>query len=109
MAGFLLALAERADYASPNFKYFQQTYDRFIYVDRIVVDPAFKRRGIGAGLYEALFARVPDAPHITCEVNLRPPNPGSLAFHRALGFEVVGEQDTEAGRKRVALMARTSA
>lgn len=108
IAGFLLALNESASYASLNFGYFRHRYDRFIYVDRIVVHPGHRRRGIGAGLYGALFALAPDAPRITCEVNLRPPNPGSLAFHEKLGFVVVGEQDTEGGSKRVALMAKTT-
>jgi predicted GNAT superfamily acetyltransferase len=108
VAGFLLALNETAVYASLNFQYFRHRYDRFVYVDRIVVDPGHRRMGIGAGLYEALFDATSSAPRVTCEVNLRPPNPGSLAFHGKLGFRVVGEQDTEGGDKRVALMARTS-
>ena len=62
--------------------------------------------GIGAGLYRNLFESLPQASRVTCEVNVRPPNPGSMAFHRDLGFTVVGEQDTEDGAKRVALMVR---
>jgi hypothetical protein len=34
---------------------------------------------------------------LTCEVNLRPPNEGSLRFHRRLGFREVGRQETPYG------------
>jgi predicted GNAT superfamily acetyltransferase len=106
VAGFLLALDETAEYGSPNFTYFRRTYDRFVYVDRIVVSPDHRRLGIGAGLYRHLFDVARGAPRITCEVNVKPPNPGSLSFHEHLGFKVVDEQETENGTKRVALMVR---
>lgn len=107
VAGFLLVLSEAADYDSINFGYFKRHYPRFLYIDRIVVHPAFRGRGVGAALYADL-ERSLAAPGtlLTCEVNLRPPNPGSLRFHEALGFRAVGEQDTENGSKRVCLMAR---
>ena len=105
--GFLLALNERADYGSLNYRYFREHFDRFAYVDRIVVGDANRGQGIGARLYAALFEQASGTPRVTCEVNLRPPNPASLRFHEHLGFQVVGEQDTEGGSKRVALMVRT--
>ncbi|MDZ7668499.1 MAG: GNAT family N-acetyltransferase [Gammaproteobacteria bacterium] len=106
-AGFLLALTETADYDSMNFGYFQRSYARFLYVDRIVVGAAHRRLGVGAALYADLARQIPaDCPLLTCEVNLRPPNPGSLAFHRQMGFEPLGEQDTEGGEKRVCLLAK---
>jgi predicted GNAT superfamily acetyltransferase len=104
-AGFLLALDPSADYDSPNFTFFRSRYERFLYVDRIVVAEDLRSRGVGNRLYQALFRAAPDAL-ITCEVNVRPANPGSLRFHQRLGFQVVAEQDTEGGNKRVALMAR---
>ena len=106
IAGFLLALNETARYASENYQYFKGHYERFVYVDRIVVNMDFRRLGIGAGLYDTLLVPMDPAVTITCEVNLEPPNPGSLAFHRELGFTIVDEQETESGKKRVALMVR---
>jgi hypothetical protein len=38
-------------------------------------------------------------------VNVRPRNDASLAFHEAIGFREVGQQDTDGGRKRVSLLA----
>lgn len=63
-------------------------------------------RGLGAVLYEdfAAAGRRLGVPRLTCEVNLDPPNPGSLRFHERLGFVPVGIQ--EAGGKQVQLMAR---
>lgn len=106
IAGFLLALNERAEYGSPNYRYFRTHYPQFAYVDRIVVGDRFRGQGIGARLYAALFDHAGGDSRVTCEVNLKPANPGSLAFHEKLGFRVVDEQDTEGGVKRVALMVR---
>jgi predicted GNAT superfamily acetyltransferase len=107
LAGFVLALCEDADYASPNFRWFQARYPRFVYVDRIVVDPHWRGAGVGRRLYAELEARArPRAPLVACEVNLRPPNPGSLAFHERSGFEEVGEQETEGGAKRVRMLVK---
>ena len=44
---------------------------------------------------------------LTCEVNLKPPNPGSIVFHQQLGFAEVDQQETEQGAKRVSLMVKT--
>jgi len=43
---------------------------------------------------------------MTCEVNLRPPNEGSMHFHQRLGFRQVAEQESEGGTKTVALLVR---
>jgi len=109
VAGFILVLEAGADYDSPNYRFFDQRYEDFAYVDRIVVGDSFRRMGIGMGLYRTLFDALPEAPRVACEVNVRPPNPGSMAFHTGLGFSRVGEQDTDNGRKRVALMIRECA
>jgi predicted GNAT superfamily acetyltransferase len=44
-------------------------------------------------------------PVLFCEVNVRPRNETSLAFHEAIGFREVGQQDTDGGTKRVSLLA----
>ncbi|MEZ5560084.1 MAG: GNAT family N-acetyltransferase [Pseudomonadales bacterium] len=105
--GFLLALPATARYESLNFRFFQARYSDFTYIDRIVVAADQRGGGIGRALYQDLIEHVPpDILRLTCEVNLRPPNPDSLRFHRLLGFEQVAEQDTEGGSKRVALLVR---
>lgn len=109
IAGFALALAPGADYDSGNYLWFGERYDDFVYLDRIAIAPAFQRRGLGRAIYaevERLAAeRCPAATHFTLEVNLRPRNDTSLAFHAALGFVEVGQRETDYGAL-VSLMAR---
>ena len=82
-------------------------HDDFLYVDRIVVDGAARGQGIGRALYDELFAYAGGrTARITCEVNVRPPNPGSLRFHERAGFRAVGEQSTEGGTKQVRLLEK---
>ena len=103
VAGFLLALRQGADYDSPNYRWFSHKHESFIYVDRVVVGSLFRGGGVGRLLYDDLRSRCVDAPVLCCEVNLRPPNAGSLAFHHVLGFREVGQQTTEHGAKRVSM------
>ena len=94
-AAFLLAFDQDMDYDSPNFLWFRDRHARFVYVDRITVAPAARGRGLARVLYRDLFdmARDRGHPRIVCEVNSDPPNPGSDAFHAALGFREVGRAD----------------
>lgn len=103
----VLVLGPGASYDSPNYRWFAERYEDFRYVDRIAVADGAHRRGLGRRLYTAVFdhARAEGAPVVTAEVNLEPPNPASLAFHAALGFVEVGQQDTYDATVRVSLLA----
>jgi hypothetical protein len=105
--GFLIALVPGARYESPNYRWFESRYDQFLYVDRIVIDPPHQGNGFGRMFYDKLkeFAVQKTIPRITCEVNLRPMNDGSLRFHQRYGFRQVGIQETEGGKKQVSLLA----
>ena len=105
---FLIALDQAAEYDSPNFAWFQARYARFAYVDRLVVSPAARGRGLARQMYAGLFQAAADAGHavILCEVNQDPPNPASDALHAALGFQGVGEATMYGGSKTVRYMAR---
>lgn len=107
-AALLLALAPGADYDSENYAWFSAHHAPSLYVDRIVVAEPLRSRGIGAALYAAVFDRAAELglTTVTCEVNLEPPNPRSLAFHERLGFAQVGTQLTKGGTTEVALLAR---
>lgn len=109
IGGFSMTLAPRADYRSGNYLWFSERYADFVYLDRIAVAPAYQRRGIGRAMYaevERLAAeRRPGATHFTLEVNLRPRNDNSLAFHGELGFIEVGQRETDYGAL-VSLMAK---
>ena len=107
VVGFMLALGPGQHYESLNYRWFSEHYGNFVYVDRIAFASGFRGAGLGRKLYDHLEREYKGrVPVITCEVNLLPPNPDSLAFHKRLGFEEVGQQDTEGGRKRVSLLAK---
>ena len=89
----LIAFDQDAAYDSANFAWFKARRDRFVYIDRIIVAPDARGRGLARRLYSVLADRARDAGHdrIVCEINLEPANPGSIAFHDALGFGEVGQ------------------
>lgn len=105
LAGFLLALAPEADHDSENFLWFKQRYARFLYIDRVVVAAHERRAGIASQLYTDLEApaRLSDVSVVACEINLRPPNPDSLAFHDRHGFVEVGTKMTDNGKKTLSM------
>jgi uncharacterized protein len=105
---FLIALDQRADYASPNFLWFRARFPRFLYVDRVVVAARARGRGLARALYAAATdrARAAGAPILCCEVNLAPPNPASDAFHAALGFAELGRATLPGGDRTVRYLAR---
>ncbi len=96
LVGFCLVLAPGADYGSVNYRWFSERYDEFVYLDRVAVDERMRGRGLGRALYAEVERRA-EAPLFTLEVNLRPRNDESLAFHAALGFAEVGQQETDYG------------
>jgi hypothetical protein len=105
---FVLALDQDAPYDSPNFLWFRDRYPRFVYVDRIVVAPAARGHGYARLLYDDLFDEAAKSghTHIVCEVNSRPPNPRSDAFHAALGFDEVGKASIHGDSKTVRYLLR---
>jgi hypothetical protein len=104
VAGFCLVLGPGADYGSVNYRWFCDRYVDFVYLDRVAIAPEFQGRGLGRALYEDVERRA-DAAWFLLEVNLRPRNDASLAFHDRLGFVEVGQQETDYGTL-VSLMAK---
>jgi predicted GNAT superfamily acetyltransferase len=104
-AGFLIALRPGSNYWSENYLWFAQRYPSFLYIDRICVSPEFQRCGVATRLYADAekFARECHIPLLTCEVNLEPENPPSLAFHDRQDFQEIGTQRTETRTKLVSL------
>ena len=105
VAGFLIALTPGKDYNSVNYKWFENKYESFMYVDRIVVAPTYQGHGFGTAFYNDLSNFSKNIiPRITCEVNINPPNKESMLFHTKYGFKQVDTQFTEIGKKEVSLM-----
>ena len=91
LLGFVICLSPGTDYRSLNYAWFNNKYHEFIYVDRIAVSLDQRDKGIGSKLYEKVIAYSQENTiPIAAEVNLNPPNPGSMRFHRRFEFEEVG-------------------
>ena len=109
IAGFCLVLAPGAEYDSMNYRWFSERYDDFVYLDRIAIPAPFQGRGIGRAMYGEVAKQAavlrPGATDFTLEVNLRPRNDQSLAFHARLGFAEVGQRETDYGTL-VSLMSK---
>jgi len=108
-AGGLIAFAPGAAYDSANYLWFQDRYGAFLYIDRVVIDPARRGQGLGQALYrDAIAAARERGVMLCCEVNERPPNAGSMRFHERFGFTPAGRQETEGGKKSVVLLTLTA-
>ncbi|MCX6536869.1 MAG: GNAT family N-acetyltransferase [Actinobacteria bacterium] len=105
---FCITFAPGAPYTSVNYQWFSKEYSDFVYLDRIVVSEKMRNQTLGEKLYLAVEQRmIKDrcAPLLTCEVNLNPPNTGSIRFHNRIGFREVGQQDSKPGLT-VSLLAK---
>jgi uncharacterized protein len=105
---FLLAFDHQTPPQGPNHAWFLARSSAFLYVDRVCVAPAARKQGLARALYEGAFeaARARGIGLICCEVNTDPPNPGSDAFHAALGFVEVGRRVLEDRGKAVRYLQR---
>ena len=92
--GFAICFRENTIYQSLNYKFFCEKEDKFIYIDRVVVDSKHRRNGSASYLYKHLsyLAKLENIP-ICCEVNTKPRNDISINFHTKHGFKDVGEQN----------------
>ena len=102
--GFCMVLPPGTSYGSPNYLYFCDNYDDFVYLDRVAVTASHQGRGIGPLLYREVEARA-TAEWFTLEVNVKPLNEGSLRFHAREGFVEVDQMETRPG-KIVSLMVK---
>jgi predicted GNAT superfamily acetyltransferase len=98
VCAFCVTFAPDAPDAGDNHRWFAERYKSFVYLDRIAIDPNHQNRGLGALLYQSVEQHMlASADHslLCCEVNLEPPNPGSLRFHQRIGFTEVGQSIPE--------------
>lgn len=100
VCAFCITFGPNAKDAGVNHRWFADRYKNFVYLDRIAIDSNHQNRGLGAVLYQAVEQHMLDsAEHslLCCEVNLEPPNPGSLRFHKRIGFTECGVESTTPG------------
>lgn len=104
VCGFCMVLPPGTTYDSPNYLFFADRFDDFVYLDRVAITASHQGRGGGVLLYREVERRAV-APWFALEVNVKPPNEGSLRFHRREGFVEVAQEETRPG-KIVSLMAK---
>ena len=56
----------------------------------VYIDPAFHRKGVGRGLYTALFGLLRLQGYYNAYAGITQPNDGSVGLHTAMGFQPVG-------------------
>jgi uncharacterized protein len=107
IAGFLIALDQDAPYTSSNFQWFRQRFERFVYIDRIVIASTRRGAGVGRVFYADVtsFAEV-RVPQLACEVFLEPRNDVAVLFHGTYGFHEVGQQVMPGVERRVSMLAK---
>jgi len=102
--GFCMVMPPGVDYGSPNYLYFCERHEDFVYLDRVAITADSQGRGIGPMLYREVERRT-TAPWFALEVNVKPPNEGSMRFHVREGFVEVDQLETRPG-KIVSLMMK---
>jgi predicted GNAT superfamily acetyltransferase len=109
LSAMVIAFDQDTARISQNFDWFKARYPRFAYVDRVVVAPAARGRGLARALYWDVIAaaRAERQPLLCAEVNLDPPNPASDALHTSMGFTPVGTADLVGKDKSVRYYVRS--
>ncbi len=104
----LVAFTKGSSYESANYGWFNQQAEAFVYIDRVMVEPAGRRLGLGRKLYQELtsWAEAEGQPRLCCEVYEVPPNPRSLAFHKSLGFSELTSRINPLDGTRAAMLER---
>ena len=100
VSAYAIAVAPGFESIGDEYAWFSQRLEGFLYVDQIAVAAGAQRQGIASALYADFErgARERGLARLTCDVNLRPPNPGSLAFHASRGFREAGRLEVSDGR-----------
>jgi ribosomal protein S18 acetylase RimI-like enzyme len=104
----LVAESDEGELAGFLVGFLSQTHPDEAYVHFLGVAPEHRGSGLGRLLYEEFFAAARDAGRSVVRCVTSPANEASVAFHRALGFEVEGvaeDYDGE-GESRVLLVRR---
>ena len=106
VCAFTLVFGPGSAYDSVNYRWFADRYpDSFLYLDRVAVAPAARRRGIASRIYDAMEAAARPLGRLACEVNAEPPNTESLVFHAGRGYVEVGRL-RQGGGKVAAMLVK---
>lgn len=89
----LIAYDGYGPYRHKHVDYLGERLANFLYIDRVIVAEDRIGKSLGHRLYADLTAYALSQGYraVACEVNTRPDNPASHAFHRAQGFIPIGD------------------
>ena len=110
VCAFCITFDPSAPDAGDNHRWFAERYKSFVYLDRIAINSNHQNRGLGALLYQSVEQHMIHSSEyslLCCEVNLEPPNPGSLRFHQHIGFTEVGQSIPEYANYRVSYLSKS--
>lgn len=101
VVGFVMAMTDSAGYDNGNYRWFSERLRNFMYIDRVVVSAACRGRGIGQLLYSLAIELAVQLGtlNMCAEMDLDPPNHGSLRFHKATGFVEIGTRVLDSGKR----------
>jgi predicted GNAT superfamily acetyltransferase len=92
-AGFVLTFTPGSAYDGLEFGWFAQTYaDRFLFIERIVVDAEHRRQGLATSVYGAIERAAKPFDRVVTRIISDPPNVAGLAFHNNRGYFEVAKQ-----------------
>lgn len=107
VTGFLVGFSDKNTHDSPNFGWFRERHQHFLYIDRIVI--AAQRRGSGRGrafYADAMSFAEPRWDKLCCEVFLGVGYDPALLFHGSFGFREVGQQTMAVTNLRACMLMK---
>ncbi|MGJ8697007.1 MAG: GNAT family N-acetyltransferase [Verrucomicrobiaceae bacterium] len=98
--GFLIGITDHAPYQNGNYQWFSGRLKNFFYIDRVVISPQAQGKGLGQKFYSHIqeWALKNQLIQLAAEMDLHPPNTGSLNFHQKNGFTPIGQRTLENGK-----------
>ena len=107
IVGYVCALAHEAAYDGEEFLWFRKHITgNFLYIDQLAISKPYRYKGLGKKLYSDLekLSTHMNITTLVCDVNYKPFNTESQAFHRRLGFVELNRMPTR--NMVVSLMAK---
>lgn len=88
LVAFALGMTSRNPLADFSLQWCLTRFEDFLFLERIVVEPSWRRAGIGSSMIERAvqWSREAGLMSLCCQVHDRPPNRDAHAFVMALGF-----------------------
>jgi len=93
-SGFIMCFTAGSKYDSPNYQWFSNNLERFLYIDRVVISDRYQQTGVASQLYAEVtkWALAHSLTKLVAEINIEPKNKPSLLFHQKMGFSEITKQ-----------------